>query len=305
MAVLIAVLALSTVGLVVWAVTEERTAPARSVVKRLEEARARAGGDREALEERRRTRRREKLREFLETVGQKVTSDEAAKASIRKQLVWAGYRHPKALPFFMASRVILAAVLGLGIFAAGFALNDAGEHLMYTGGGALLGWMAPYTILKRKVKARQTEIQKAFPDALDLMVVCVEAGLGMNQAMQRVSREMERVNQAVAEEFTLVNLEIRAGTGREDALRNMGKRTGLDDIQSFVSMLIQTERFGTSVANALRVYAEELRDKRQQRAEEKAAKAGVKMLIPMTLFLLPAVFIMILGPSVFRLMDVF
>lgn len=303
MAVLIGILALTTLGLIIWAVTEEREAPTRKVVHRLEEARARLG-DQRALEERERIKRRKQLQRFLESVGDKVTGDEEATKSVRDRLVWAGFRHPNALALFMATRVIGAVVLAVVTFLASFAAEPS-EQLMYTAFGGLVGWMAPFIVLKRKVKARQSSIRKAFPDALDLMVVCVEAGLGLNQAMQRVSREMERVNRAVAEEFTLVNLQIRAGTARADALRNMARRTGLDDIHSFVSMLIQSERFGTSVANALRVYAEELRDKRQQRAEEMAAKAGVKMIIPMTLFLLPAVFIVILGPSIFRLMDVF
>ena len=152
-------------------------------------------------------------------------------------------------------------------------------------GSAILGWMIPFLFLKKKIRARQDELQRALPDALDLMVVCVEAGLGLNQALVRVGEEMDRVSRTLAEELTLVSLEIRAGTPREEALANLGKRSGVSDIRAFTSMLIQTDRFGTSIADALRIHADELRTKRRQRAEEEAAKLTVKMLIPIVMFI--------------------
>jgi tight adherence protein C len=179
------------------------------------------------------------------------------------------------------------------------------QRLLALVGSAMLGWMLPFLYLKKKVRARQDELQRSLPDALDLMVVCVEAGLGLNQALVRVGEEMDRVSTTLAEELTLVSLEIRAGTPREEALANLGKRTGVSDIRAFTSMLIQTDRFGTSIADALRVHADELRTKRRQRAEEEAAKLTVKMLIPIVMFIFPAIFLVILGPAVFHVSEFF
>ena len=135
------------------------------------------------------------------------------------------------------------------------------------------------------------------------MVVCVEAGLGLNQALVRVSEEIERLSPVLSEQLALVNLEIRAGTGREEAFRNMGERTGLDDIKSLMAMLIQTDRFGTSIAQALRVQADTLRTKRRQRAEEAAAKTTIKLVFPLVLFIFPAMFVVILGPALIQIFE--
>ena len=144
-------------------------------------------------------------------------------------------------------------------------------------------------------------MQKALPDALDMLVVSVEAGLGLNQALMRVSEEIDRVSPVLSEQLALVNLEIRAGTAREEALRNLGERTGLQDINSLVGMLIQTERFGTSVAQALRVHSETMRTKRRQRAEEAAAKTTIKMIFPLVFCIFPALFVVILGPALIEI----
>jgi tight adherence protein C len=144
-------------------------------------------------------------------------------------------------------------------------------------------------------------MQKALPDALDMLVVSVEAGLGLNQALVRVSEEIYRISPVLSEQLALVNLEIRAGTGREEALRNLADRTGLQDISSLVGMLIQTDRFGTSVAQALRVHAETMRTKRRQRAEEAAAKTTIKMIFPLVFCIFPALFVVILGPAVIEI----
>jgi tight adherence protein C len=146
-------------------------------------------------------------------------------------------------------------------------------------------------------------MQKALPDALDLFVVCVEAGLGLNQAIMRVSEEIERVSPVLADQLALVNLEIRAGTPRDEAFRNLGDRTGLQDIKSLMAMLIQTDRFGTSVAQALRTHAETMRTKRRQRAEEAAAKTTIKLVFPLVLFVFPALFVIILGPAVIQILE--
>ena len=160
-----------------------------------------------------------------------------------------------------------------------------------------MGYVLPSIMVGRRVKQRQKEMQKALPDALDMLVVSVEAGLGLNQAMVRVSEEIYRISPVLSEQLALVNLEIRAGTSRPEALRNLAERTGLQDISSLVGMLIQTDRFGTSVAQALRVHSETMRTKRRQRAEEAAAKTTIKMIFPLVFCIFPALFVVILGPA--------
>ena len=166
---------------------------------------------------------------------------------------------------------------------------------------AVMGYVLPGMAVSRKIKKRQKEMQKALPDALDMLVVSVEAGLGLNAALVRVSEEMDRMSPVLSEQLGLVNLEIRAGTSREEALRNLGERTGLQDIISLVGMLIQTERFGTSVAQALRVHADTMRTKRRQRAEEAAAKTTIKLVFPLVFCIFPAMFVVILGPALIQI----
>ncbi|HET9512951.1 MAG TPA: type II secretion system F family protein, partial [Gemmatimonadales bacterium] len=148
-------------------------------------------------------------------------------------------------------------------------------------------------------------ILRALPDALDLMVVCVEAGLGLNQAIQRVAEEIMYMSPSLGEQMSLVNLEIRAGTPRDEAMRNFANRTDLDDVRSIATVLIQTERFGTSVADALRTHSDTLRTKRRQRVEEAAAKTAIKMLFPLVFCIFPAMFIVILGPGLIRAIKAF
>jgi tight adherence protein C len=163
--------------------------------------------------------------------------------------------------------------------------------------------MLPSGVLRRKIRLRQKEIQKALPDALDMLVICVEAGLGLNQALARVSDEVETMSSVLAEELQIVNLEMRAGTAREDALRNLGERTDVPDLRSLATMLIQTDRFGTSIAQALRVHSDTLRTKRRQRAEEAAAKTTIKLVPPLVFFIFPAIFVVVLGPAMLHLIN--
>ena len=166
-----------------------------------------------------------------------------------------------------------------------------------------VGFFLPRYVLNRMVKSRQLRIRWGLADALDLMVVSVEAGLGLNAAMLKVSTELKEVHPDVSEEFELANLEIRVGRERDEALRNLAERTGVDDLLSLVAMLIQTDKFGTSIARGLRVFSDSLRTKRRQRAEQAAQKAAVKLLFPLACFLFPTLFIAILGPAVLQLMD--
>lgn len=280
-------------------------AETRTVRRKLHALPSRGGSVQRAREERRRLERREQLEAFLEHFGARV-GDKGRRREVRELLLHAGYRSPRAGLIYMGTRLLAAAAFfAVGLFGAAFLDADAGNRLLLALGSTLAGWMLPFMFVRRKARRRQDEFQRALPDALDLMVVCVEAGLGLNQALVRVGEEMDRVSRVLGEEFTLVSLEIRAGTPREEALRHLGDRTGLPDVRSFVSMLIQTDRFGTSIGKALRIHADELRTKRRQRAEEAAAKLTVKLLVPIVLFIFPSIFIVILGPAVFRLQDLF
>lgn len=166
------------------------------------------------------------------------------------------------------------------------------------------GFYLPDLWLRQKVSARKEEIQDGLPDALDLLVVCVEAGMGLDAAMNRVGEEIRLTSPAISDEFKLFNLEVRAGKTKRDALKNLSLRTDLEDVNSLVTMLIQTEKFGTSVAQSLRVYSDAFRTKRGQRAEEIAAKLPVKIILPLVAFIFPSIFVTILGPGVIRIFRV-
>lgn len=237
----------------------------------------------------------------------KLAPPSAAEArKLQKKLMQAGYRSANAPIIFRA--VQLASFMGLpALVAVGCAIlgRPLGSALLWIGVGAGLGFMVPRFVLNRLVKGRQLRIRWGLADALDLMVVSIESGLGLNASMVRVGEELKSVHPDVSEEFEIANLEIRVGREREEALRNLAERTGVDDLRSLVAMLIQADRFGTSIAKAVRIYSDSLRTKRRQRAEQAAQKAAVKLLIPLALFLFPTLFIVVLGPAALNLMDTF
>jgi tight adherence protein C len=165
----------------------------------------------------------------------------------------------------------------------------------------VLGYVLPSFILKRLIKRRQERIRLSLADALDLAVVCTEAGLGLDQAIQRVAEELRHAHPELSDEFRLINLEMRAGKPRAEALRNLATRTGVDDVRALVGVLIQTDRFGTSLAQALRVHSDAMRTERRQRAEERAAKTTIKMVPVLVIFIFPSMFIVIIGPALIQL----
>jgi tight adherence protein C len=171
-------------------------------------------------------------------------------------------------------------------------------------GGSFLGYVLPGIILARRARARQHRMQLGLADALDLLVVSVEAGLGLDQALLRVGDELQTAHPDLADELKLVNLELRAGKARAEALRNLGERTGLEDVMSLVTVLVQTDKFGTSVAQSLRVHSDVLRTKRRQRAEEAAAKTGVKMVFPLVFCIFPAIWVVTIGPAAIKFVQV-
>ncbi len=262
-----------------------------------------------AAERRRREVQAARLAELLSALGTRVQGDGDRPSKTRRVLIAAGFFGPGAVPVFYGARIVAAVLLGLLFLAGAPALVNylsLPQPLIVVIGlwGAALGWVAPTFLLVARGNRRRGEMLRALPDALDLMVVCVEAGLGLNQALQRVADEVALISPVLGEQLGLLTLEMRAGTPREDALRNFATRTDLDDARSLVTVLIQTDRFGTSVAQALRIHADTLRTKRRQRVEEASAKTAIKMLFPLVFCVFPALFIVILGSGILQAIKV-
>ena len=218
----------------------------------------------------------------------------------RALLIQAGYRSPQHVTIYRGLRVLFAALGFLCVFS--FTGFDSPLLLLGVFG---FGFFIPRFLLKRKLKERQRLIRLGLSDGLDLTVICVEAGLSLDQAMTRVGTDLSHAHPELSAEFHLFDLETRAGKPRIEALRNLADRTGVDDIRALVATLIQTDRFGTSVAQALRVHSDSLRTERRQRAEEQAAKTTVKMIIPLVLFVMPSLIFVTIGPAVIQLLHIF
>jgi tight adherence protein C len=245
-------------------------------------------------------RQKERMRDTLANVGKLLPSAPTEKAS-RTQLlmVRAGYRSSEALLAIRGVKLIVPVGAIASVYFFGlYRLNPFLVPIVALG----FGYLLPDMWLTWRVRARQRRLRKALPDALDLLVICVEAGLGLDQALMKVSQDMKITHPDLSEELQLVNLEMRIGKTRIDALRELARRTGLDDIKALVAMLIQTERFGTSIAQSLRVYSDDMRIKRRQRAEEMSAKTSVKMVPPLVFFIFPALMVVILGPAIITIM---
>ncbi len=219
----------------------------------------------------------------------------------------AGFRSPMAMQVYYMIKTVLAIVLPLIVLLSASWLPriEMINVLIYAMFASGIGVIGPNIVLQRMVGKRMRALSNGFPDALDLLVVCVESGLGLAAAIQRVAEELEVSHPELAFELLLVNAEIRVGMPRERALKNLANRTGLVDIRGLVALLVQTMRFGTGVADALRVYSEEFRDKRTQKAEEQAAKMGTMLVFPLVLFMFPIFFIVAIGPAVLRIIDAF
>jgi tight adherence protein C len=219
---------------------------------------------------------------------------------VQKRLARAGYREKAYVNIFYGAKVLVPALLCAVITVTGFyAIAGFFPYLMALG----LGFLVPDFWLGNKIKARQTNLRLGLPDALDLIVICVEAGLGVDRAILRAGEELRLSQPDIADELALVNLEQRAGRTRADAWKNFGERTGVESIRSLASILIQADKFGTSVGKALRSHAETLRTRRRQDAEEQAAKTTVKLIFPLVLFIFPALFVVTLGPSMIVIIE--
>ena len=219
----------------------------------------------------------------------------------RSWLVQAGLREPRYLTVYYGLRVFLVLAL---TFLVGASTGFSRHKLILSLISGALGYFVPRFFLKRMISKRQRAIQLALPDALDLAIICVEAGLSLDQALQRVGQELQHVHPELSDEMRLVTLEIRAGKSRAEALRNLGLRASIDDMRALVAVLLQTDRFGTSVAQTLRVHSDALRTERRQRAEEAAAKTTIKMVPALVFFVFPPMFFVTMGPAIIELVRV-
>jgi tight adherence protein C len=236
----------------------------------------------------------------LKRLGEMSPKSLAEMSKLQRKLLAAGYRRHEAIWIFFGLRI--------GVAFAFFTITTMPlffrPNLAASLGAAGLGFLLPNMVLGRMARKRQHRIRLALPDALDLLVVSVEAGLGLDQAIQRVGEELNFAHPDLSEELRLINLELRAGSARSAALHNLAHRTGVDDVSSLVAMLVQTDKFGTSVAQALRVHSETVRTKRRQRAEEAAAKTGVKMVFPLVFCIFPAIWVVTIGPAAIKFVKV-
>jgi tight adherence protein C len=246
---------------------------------------------------------------WLKPVGEVFApGEEWRRSEIRKRLVRAGYRRNSTVFIYLGTKLITSAV-GFGAVFLGFVLT--GNFFLLVTPNAIIslilatgvGYFLPDLYLRQRINVRRLDFIEGFPDALDLLVVCVEAGLGLDSAIQRVSHETSLSHPHLSSELALIPIEVRAGKSRREALQGLADRTGVDQVISLVTLLLQAEQFGTSIGSALRAYAEEMRVERIQRAREKAAKLPVKLVFPIAVFIFPAVFIVVLGPALIQLTE--
>jgi tight adherence protein C len=246
-------------------------------------------------------------KELVNWAGSLVPASPKSLPILKRRLMRAGYRSPQAVRFFYGARVCSTVVLGGGALSIGLRTYFTGEHLVELAVAATLaGFVAPMQYLLWRVARRKHAIEKALPNVLDLMVVCVESGLGLDQTVIQVAQELRAAHPELCSEFAVMNLEMRAGKRRVEALHNLADRTGVDDVRRLVAVLVQTDRFGTSIAQSLRGHADYLRVMARQRAEERAAKLAVKLVFPIFFCVLPSLFVVTIGPVITHLVrDIF
>jgi tight adherence protein C len=250
------------------------------------------------------------LADVLAKVGQKLhpAKGEDHSQTSRLRFLRAGYRHPNVLAVFWGAKILSAFIFSVIIFLVRFNFLGAMNYqasMALTICFALFGFYLPDIWIKQKADKRREKILEALPDALDLMVICVEAGVGIDAAIQRVAQEIKFTSPELSDELNYTTFELRAGKARVDALRSMGLRTNLIEINNLVTLLVQTDKFGTSMANALRVYSDCYRTERYQKAEELAAKLPVKLLFPLVAFIFPVMFVVLLGPAAISIYKAF
>jgi len=240
---------------------------------------------------------------FLQQIGSRVSSDDVDVKDLRTDLIRAGFRSEHALAVLYGIRAIAAGVMAALCFLLVMRLPNANlpMSVMLVVFGGVIGWILPKMLLERRAKQRQEIIRLSLPDALDLLVVSIEAGLGLDMALQHVARELQLSHPQLSEDLSLVTLEMRAGKRRADALRNFAERTGESEVRKLVAILVQSDRFGTSMGESLRTHSDFLRTRRRQEAEERAGKVGVKLVFPIFFFILPSMLVVAAGPGILQI----
>ncbi len=241
------------------------------------------------------------LARFLEPIGKLLPVSPQGAAIVKRELIAAGFRSRSAVAVYSGIRLLMTAVFVVFALTVRNRIENPMLHLIFPVAAGGIGYFLPSLGLGRLVNRRHEQIRLSLPDVLDLLVICTEAGCGLDQAIVNVSRELKTVHPAVSEELSLVNMEIMAGTSRSDALRNFARRTGEDEAKKLVAILIQTDKFGTSIADALRTQSDYLRIRRRQEAEERAGKVGVKLVFPIFFFCLPSLLVVTAGPGILQL----
>ncbi len=241
-------------------------------------------------------------RELVKKLGNLVPSAPKDSSVMVRRLMRAGFRGPNSLKMLYGSKAILAVALPVAaVLAAAKSNTDPSNKILFVVASFAAGFFGPNEYVRRAARKRQKRIRRGLPNALDLMVVCVESGLGLDQAIVQVAKELQFAYQEISDEFSLMNLEMKAGKRRADALRNLADRTGVEEVRKLVAVLVQADRFGTSVAQSLRGHSEFMRVQTRQQAEEKAAKLGVKLVFPIFFCILPSLFVVTVGPVVVRI----
>ncbi len=241
------------------------------------------------------------FRDILTKIGNLVPQNPTDVSIQQRRLITAGYRHPHALRALYGIKITLALCFTLMSAGLLFGFELQSDMTIFQIGAAFgVGWFGPNVWLSRRAKRRQTRIRKALPNALDMLVICVESGLGLDQSLMQVSKELRYAHREISDEFAILNLEMRAGKRRAEALHHLGERTDVDELKKFVSVLVQADRFGTSISQTLRNFSDFMRVQARQEAEEKAAKIGVKLVFPIFFFILPSLFVVTVGPMVVR-----
>ena len=242
------------------------------------------------------------FRDMVARLGATLPAGSKGTGRLERRLIRAGYRRPQTVRVVYGAKLLLGMALPLLAWALTYRFAWATDtQIMIVAGAAIVGYSAPGYFVTFQGRRRQHRIRRGLPDALDLLVICVESGLGLDQAIMQAAKELELAQPDISREFAMVNHELRTGTRRADALRNLASRTAVDELKKLVAVLIQADRFGTGIAQSLRMHADYMRVQARQIAEEKAAKVGVKLVFPIFFCILPTLFVVTVGPMAVRL----
>ena len=303
--IFLVILAMISVAMIIYGLAPRKEDTRRKVVDRLQnQARTAAKKDTKSTQRKASAAKSWLARAAPALSKPSLPQSEEARSNLRMKLANAGLRGQQTPAVFLASKTAIGVALAIVGVGAAFALRLSGRNIVgLTAFAGALGLMLPNLWLALAIKGRKEKIRYGLPDSLDLMVVTIEAGLGLDASLQRVSDEMKHVHPELAEELILTTMETQMGLSRSESLHNLALRTDVPEIKSLTAILIQAERFGTSIAQTVRTHADSMRVKRSQQAEERAAKTAVKLILPLILFIFPALFVVLAGPAMMKLFE--